>query len=228
MSSENASPYYLMSPSGIADRLSRFQRSRMFERFCRLAKLAPESTILDVGVTMDRLRPSANYLEAWYPHKEMITAVGLENAKFLEECYPGVRFVEANGLELPFPDRSFDVAFSSAVLEHVGSATNQIRFVQELSRVADKAIFLTTPNRWFPIELHTSLPLVHWLPRRTSRAIMAKLGVGFYADEANLNLVSRRDLLSMTTQVAGFAFEVESISLIGWPSNLLLIGYRQD
>jgi len=23
---------------------------------------------------------------------------------------------------------------------------------------------LTTPNRWFPLELHTRLPLVHWLP----------------------------------------------------------------
>ena len=28
-----------------------------------------------------------------------------------------------------------------------------------------KAGFVTTPNRWFPIESHTRLPLVHWLPR---------------------------------------------------------------
>ena len=26
-------------------------------------------------------------------------------------------------------------------------------------------VFLTTPNRWFPIEVHTRLPLVHWLPK---------------------------------------------------------------
>ena len=25
-------------------------------------------------------------------------------------------------------------------------------------------MFVTTPNRWFPIEVHTRLPLVHWLP----------------------------------------------------------------
>ena len=25
-------------------------------------------------------------------------------------------------------------------------------------------MFLTTPNRWFPVEVHTRLPLVHWLP----------------------------------------------------------------
>ena len=27
-----------------------------------------------------------------------------------------------------------------------------------------KRVFLTTPNRWFPVEVHTRLPLVHWLP----------------------------------------------------------------
>ncbi len=29
-----------------------------------------------------------------------------------------------------------------------------------------KGLFVTTPNRWFPIEFHTVLPLVHWLPKR--------------------------------------------------------------
>jgi hypothetical protein len=35
--------------------------------------------------------------------------------------------------------------------------------VAEALRVARRA-FVTTPNRWFPIEVHTLLPLVHWLP----------------------------------------------------------------
>jgi hypothetical protein len=26
--------------------------------------------------------------------------------------------------------------------------------------------FFTTPNRWFPIELHTKIPLLHYLPWR--------------------------------------------------------------
>ena len=39
----------------------------------------------------------------------------------------------------------------------------QQRFVDESLRVAPRA-FVTTPNRWFPIEVHTRLPLVHWLP----------------------------------------------------------------
>jgi len=28
-----------------------------------------------------------------------------------------------------------------------------------------RAGFVTTPNRWFPIETHCKLPVLHWLPR---------------------------------------------------------------
>ena len=49
------------------------------------------------------------------------------------------------------------------MIEHVGARPEQQRFVDELLRVARRA-FVTTPNRWFPIEVHTRLPLVHWLP----------------------------------------------------------------
>ena len=28
------------------------------------------------------------------------------------------------------------------------------------------SVFVTTPNRWFPLEVHTLLPFVHWLPGR--------------------------------------------------------------
>ena len=49
------------------------------------------------------------------------------------------------------------------MIEHVGGAERQRAFVSEALRVG-RRVFLTTPNRWFPIELHTRLPLVHWLP----------------------------------------------------------------
>ena len=35
--------------------------------------------------------------------------------------------------------------------------------MREAVRVG-RRVFLTTPNRWFPVEVHTRLPLVHWLP----------------------------------------------------------------
>ena len=61
------------------------------------------------------------------------------------------------------PDGAFDVVYSNAVIEHVGGRERQRRFVREALRVG-RRVFLTTPNRWFPVEVHTRLPLVHWLP----------------------------------------------------------------
>ncbi len=58
---------------------------------------------------------------------------------------------------------SFDVVFSNAVIEHVGDRERQEALVREALRVG-RRVFVTTPNRWFPIEVHTRLPFVHWLP----------------------------------------------------------------
>jgi hypothetical protein len=169
---------------------------------------------------------SSNYLEAWHPWKDRITAAGIDDASFLEQQYPGMRFVYANGLRLPFADRSFDVVHSAAVLEHVGSTQNQAAFVRECMRVARKAVFLTTPNRWFPVEFHTRLPLAHWLPKRHFRWLLGRLGLAFFADEAHLNLLSRGEVRSLVAGDGDFEVRVLSVALLGWPSNLLLVGRR--
>ena len=54
------------------------------------------------------------------------------------------------------------------MLEHVGDPGPQETFVREMVRVAD-GFFIVVPNRWFPLELHTLLPVLHWLPRRWHR-----------------------------------------------------------
>jgi len=74
-----------------------------------------------------------------------------------------IRFQEADAEAMPFPDGAFDVVHSNAVIEHVGGRERQEAFVREAVRVG-RRVFVTTPNRWFPIEVHTRLPLVHWLP----------------------------------------------------------------
>jgi hypothetical protein len=217
----------LTIPGSLPVRIGTYQRRRMYDRFLIETKIGIEDTILDVGVAADVTYESSNYLEQWYAHKRAITAIGIDDAAFLEKLY-GVRFVRASGLQLPFRDRAFDVVHSSALLEHVGSLRNQIAFVQECCRVARKWVFLTTPNRWFPIEFHTILPLVHWLPKKTFRALMRATGYGFFAEESNLNLLSRREVRAIVARVSGFEFRVSSVSLCGWPSNMLLIGRRLD
>ena len=219
--------YNVAKPDSLPVRVAAYQRRRMLAAFDDAFKPSAAASILDVGATSDRDYDHSNYLAAWYPHKSRITAVGIDDASILEGLYPGLRFLRADGRQLPFETGSFDFVHSSAVLEHVGSRERQAGFLGELWRVSRVGIFVTTPNRWFPVEFHTILPLVHWLPSRLSRRLLAAAGRSFFADEENLNLLSRRDL-STAAGIAGIArFRIDSVGLLGWPTNLLLVADRR-
>lgn len=220
------SQYNVAKPDSLAIRLAHRQREVMFQRWLETCSVGPQDTILDVGVTSDTTYSSSNYLEAWYPHKSKIVACGIDDASFLEDMYPGMTFVKADGLDLPFEDKSFDVVHSSAVLEHVGSHENQIRFVRECARVCRRAFFLTTPNRWFPVEFHTSLPLLHWLPKSVFRGLLRQTSLSFFADEANLNLMTGSELGGIGGSLEGWTTTVETVALGGLTSNIVLVGNR--
>ncbi len=227
----NAEPnaqYNVAAADSLPVRLAAHQRRKMFARFLAATGIAANEAVLDVGVTSDRTYPASNYLEAWYPHKHMLTAVGIDNASFLCAQYPGMRFVVADGCRLPFRDRAFDVVHSSAVIEHVGSFARQCAFVRECCRVTRRVAFITTPNRWFPVEFHTVLPLVHWLPKPAFRALMQGSGRGFFADERHLNLMTGRELGRAAARIDGFDHEISRVRLAGWPSNLLLLMRRTN
>jgi hypothetical protein len=221
--------YNVARSDSLAVRVATRQRRRMFTHFLEATGVGPEDTILDVGVTTDQSYESSNYLEAWYPHKTKVTALGIDDAAFLEARYPGVRFVQGDGLKMPFRASAFDVVHSSAVLEHVGSFDAQVRLIAECARVARRSIYLTTPNRWFPVEFHVVLPLVHWLPKTWFRSLMRASGRSFFAEEANLNLMGASDLrraAKVALEREGYRSSVQHVRLWGWPSNLLLVAHR--
>lgn len=73
--------------------------------------------------------------------------------------------VKGDACRMPqYADKSFHLAVSNSVIEHVGN-WNQIRaFASEARRVGE-ALFVQTPNFWFPVEPHYVCPLFHWVPR---------------------------------------------------------------
>ncbi len=186
------SDYIAPRLAGVAEALAWHVRRQIFERTMRMLKPKPDWRVIDVGVTHDQSHDS-NFFEKLYPYPEKITAVGRENAEFLEQQYPGLSFVRADATALPFPDNAFDLAFCSAVIEHVGARPNQRKVISELVRVSRVAV-LTTPNRYYPLEFHTLTPLLHWLPPRLFRRFLRLTGRNFFAKESSLNLLSHRDM----------------------------------
>lgn len=200
-------------------------RKAMFDVFMAKTGPTPTSKVIDIGVTPDRSLADSNAFEQFYPWKDRITATSFEDASFLEKQYPGLRFVCTDGRTLPFPDKEFDVAYSSAVLEHVGDAESQRQFIWEMMRIS-KRFYLAVPNRWFPLELHTFIPLVHWLPKPAHRRILRAIGKDFWSKETNLNLVGASEMRSL------FPPEVDvhlyKHRLLGMPSNLVAYGTSPD
>jgi ubiquinone/menaquinone biosynthesis C-methylase UbiE len=221
MSQPNAQ-YNLARADSLSVRVATQVRARLFKAFMQEFEPTPSETLLDVGVTSDQSYSSSNYLEALYPYKSRITAAGIDDASFLESQYPGVKFTYANALDLPFSDGQFDIVHSSAVLEHVGSFENQAKMVAECLRVARRGVCVTTPNRWFPIEFHTQLPLTHWLPKSWCRGIWRNTGYSFFADESNLNLVDAAELHQIMRLHPNCKYRVARMRLWGWTSNLVI------
>jgi SAM-dependent methyltransferase len=150
----------------VASQVSMRSRQRKLDLFRELLRPGPDTTVVDVGVTDAPFGGGStdNFFEAWYPWPERITAVGHTELDRFRAAFPAVTAVQADGRALPFEDRAFDLGFSNAVVEHVGGGREgQRQFVHELCRVA-RRVFVTTPNRWFPLEVHTLLPFAHWLP----------------------------------------------------------------
>ena len=150
----------------VASRVSMRRRERKLQLFLDLFQPGPETTVVDVGVTDAPFGAGStdNFFEALYPWPDRITGVGHTELDRFAAAFPRVRVVRADGRDLPFRDAEFDIGFSNAVVEHVaGGRVGQRRFVHELCRVA-RRVCVTTPNRRFPVEVHTLLPFVHWLP----------------------------------------------------------------
>jgi hypothetical protein len=148
-------------------RFSRKARARRMQDFRRLMKIKGGERIIDLGGTPQFWEDIDTPLE--------LTILNLPgyNPAYDGSSHHKITLLEGDACEVEFADKSFDIAFSNSVIEHVGGADNEDRLALEARRLAP-AYWVQTPSIWFPIEAHNNMPLWWFYPPFVKRAFMRR------------------------------------------------------
>ncbi len=207
----------------LAKAVSKYNRNRKWETFLSEFSPAMDLKVLDVGYSSveEAPRTISNYLEKYYPYPDMITALGIQDPTIFRKQYPGVKALQYDGGTFPFKDKSFDICWSNAVIEHVGNLEQQVNFIKEIRRVS-KSAFVTTPNRFFPVETHTLLPLLHYLPKTVFDRILICIGKE-WATGNYMSLLSEGSIRSIMREAEIENYRLIKNRIIGIPLDFVIL-----
>lgn len=183
-----ANPYDLADGRGweraidLAGRFASEARARRYEWYRKTIRPEPQERLLDLGC-------GTGWSLAELDHEAYVTGVDLSERAGFDR--PNQRFVVADACALPFADKSFDVAYSNSLIEHI-AVQRRGDFARELRRVATR-YWVQTPNYWFPIEPHALLPGAQFLPGPARRLAWRASPRGI-AYEDSLRLLSRQEM----------------------------------
>ena len=198
-------------------------REKFFNHFIHFTEYNDDKSLLDIGTTPSLDSEQNIILEKTKKNKN-ITCLSDQNCNILKKKYSNINnFIIGNGININLKDMSFDIVHSNATLEHVGSYDNQIAFVKEAWRLSKNYVFIQTPNRFYPIDFHTNLPLIHWLPKKIHRKILKFIGLNFYSTEENLNLLTESNLIDICKKLDIKSFKIIRHKLLFMTSNLILV-----
>lgn len=158
-------------------------RARRAEVFRQLFTVGPDTKLLDLG------SEAGEHIAKLISGSDIVSANVYVADIDADAVAAGARrfgftpvVINESG-RLPFPNGYFDIVHCSSVVEHVTvpksdvwslrsgrefrdrSVEAQTAFAQEIKRVG-RQYYVQTPDKWFPVESHSWLPFVGWLPRR--------------------------------------------------------------
>ncbi len=116
-------------------------------------------------------------------------------ANIVPSATRSVLFIQGDLMSLPLSDNAVDVVICAQVYEHVPD--DQV-MMDEIYRILKPGgiVFLSGPNKLFPIELHYAMPFLHWLPSRIPDGYVRLLGRGDHYYEHSRSLWGLRKLVS--------------------------------
>lgn len=153
-------------------------KKKRVDLFIKTLGLSENDQILDLG------SEDGSYLSKYYPWPQNITIADIKEAPMIRGVkkfnLKGYKLISPDG-PLPFEDDEFDAVWCNSAIEHVTldkdklsnvtdknficqSDMHQKSFAGEIERVAKK-YFIQTPYVHFPIEAHSWMPFIQYLPQ---------------------------------------------------------------
>ncbi len=206
--------------------------SKRFEMFNILKKNINETKInslLDIGTTEENELKSSNFFVNKFAHIKEKKSISDQNIK--DSIFSKIlkKSITTDFQNEEIEDFKSDLVISSATIEHVGSYENQLKMITNIAALSKRYFFITTPNRFFPIDFHTKLPLIHMFPKSLHRKILLVLGLKDFAKEENLNLLDKTTINKLIKDQQNIKFEIKifNVKLFGLTSNLLIFGEKK-
>ena len=199
-------PPPVRQPHAVSDLASRRPKAQKIEQLLQLRPLGRPLRLLEIGCGSGGI---AHYF-ATHPHLGCeVTAVDVHDSRQVHTHYT---FVQVQGVELPFASFSFDAVISNHVIEHVGTAAEQLMHLQEIRRVLapGASAYLAVPNRWMLTEPHYRLKFLSWWPHAWRTPYLRLMGKGDFYDCEPLQMHE------LQRQLDAAAFTWRNLSIEGW------------
>ena len=126
-----------------------------------------------------------------------------------------------------FENLKSDLIVCSATIEHLGNFSAVKKGIDNIVNLTNKYFIITTPNRHHPIEFHTKIPFIHFLPKEFYRKLLEFFGNEFFSKEENLNLLSKKDLINLMSNYKNIYYNINEIKLFGFVSNFIIVGTKK-
>lgn len=123
-----------------------------------------------------------------------------------ENTHPNLQFMEADSINLPFPNESIDLVICNHVYEHVPNAQHLFAEIKRILKPTG-ACYLGAASRLTIIEPHYHLPFLSWLPKIVANKYVKAMGKCDYYYENLQTYWGIRNLIS-DFSVSDYTLEV--------------------
>ena len=204
------------------------KRTEMYRLLQKNIDKSKINSILDIGTTEEDSLESSNFFIKKFKNikiKKTISNQIIKNKSFKKKINKSITSYFSKNM---IKNYKSDLVISSATIEHVGNYKKQIKMIKNVILLTNKFFFITTPNRFYPIDFHTKIPLLHLFPKKIHRFFLNILSLKEYAKEENLNLISKYEIVNFLDKINTKEFNIKifNIKLFGLTSNLIIFGKK--